>query len=218
VVRWTLLGLYVLVVVSLAIRRLLAAGRDGDYWAVVLYLVILVGTQAVLLLGAGTSDFFQPIRWRRRLVPVLMGALMLAALVQALALGLHEYFEIPESWAVICWPLFGLSWAFWGVVLFLYTLRVDRYRVLRRIVGTVLAGSLVEVLVAAPVHIVVSRRPGFFVGIQTLVALFAGLHVMLWAMGPAVILLFLREKRRRQEQRAARTVEPETQADATGKA
>jgi hypothetical protein len=218
VVRWTLLGLYVLVVISLAIRGLLNASQANDYWTLALFLAIFVGTQAALLLGAGTSDFFRPIRRPRLLVPVVVGALMLATLVGALAMGLDEYFRASRSWEVIYWPIFGLSWVFWGVVLFLYTRRVDRYRVLRRIVGAVLAGSLVELLIAALIHNVVSKRPGCFVGIQTAMAVFAGLCVMLWAMGPAVILLFLREKRRRQEQRAARTVEPEAQADATGKA
>jgi hypothetical protein len=207
VVRWTLLGLYALVVISLTLGGILATSEVSGHWIIVLYFAILVGTQAVLLLGAGTSDFFRPIRRRRLLVPVSVGALMLAALVWALACGFDEYFGVrSQSWHIICWPLslIGLSWLFWGVVLFLYTRKVDRFRAIRRIVGAVLAGSLVELLVAAPIHIVVSRRPGCFVGLQTAAAVFAGLYVMLWAMGPGIMLLFLREKRRLEEERARR--------------
>jgi hypothetical protein len=204
IVRWTLVGLYGLVVMSFTTGGILSATNVAGHWIIVPYpAVLLVVTQTVLVLGAGTSDLFRPLRRRRLLVPVVTGGLMLAVLVLAMAWGIDECAEVSESWHVVYLPLFGLSWVFWGVVLFVYTRRTDRYRTLCRVIGTVFAGSLVELLVAAPMHMVVSRRPGCFVGFQTAGAVFAGLYVMLWSMGPAIILLFLREKRRMEQDRLA---------------
>lgn len=59
-------------------------------------------------------------------------------------------------------------------------------------------GSLLELLVAIPSHVIVSRRPGCFVGMFTGLGVSSGITVMLWAFGPGIILLFLRNKHRRE--------------------
>jgi len=75
-------------------------------------------------------------------------------------------------------------------------LKTERYKTLRNFITTMLAGSLLSLMVSIPSHIIVSRRPGCFVGMMTSLGISSGIFVMLWAFGPGIIILFLREKRK----------------------
>jgi len=72
---------------------------------------------------------------------------------------------------------------------------VNRYGTAKGLVSTILAGSLLELFVTIPSHMVVSRRPGCFVGLLTSYGITSGIVVMLWAFGPGIVLMFLRRKR-----------------------
>lgn len=207
--RWVLLGMYLLVLASL-VHPLWAALSLRPWWPpdlgtwgrTVLFLAVLVACQVILLKGAGTRDLCQPIRGRRLLVPVLTAAMMMGILLGALFLSLRELFlggfEPP---GIVFWLVVGVGWLLWGVVFWFYTRRVSRYRVLKRLTTAVLAGSLLELLAAIPAHIIVTRKPGCCVGVYTMLGIIAGVCVMLWAFGPGIILLFLRERYRTELRR-----------------
>lgn len=193
--RWVFLGLYVLVIVSLTAMGLSLWNWD-TLWTL-LSLGLLVGSQMIFLFGVGTIELCRPLRRRRLIIPVVVASLMMAILAGALSLALGELTRLEgESWAPHAfWGIMALNWIIWGIFLFIYSRGVERYRVLRRLITTVLAGSLVELLASVPSHLVVSRRPGCFVGIYTATGIIGGLYVMLWAFGPGIILLFLRDRR-----------------------
>lgn len=120
---------------------------------------------------------------------------MMAVLAGALSLALGELFEIHnEGWAAEAFlGIMALYWIIWGVLFFSYSWGAERYRVLRNLTMSILAGSLVTLLASVPAHIIVSRRPGCFVGMLTMFGIIGGAYVMLWSFGPGIILLFLRE-------------------------
>ena len=88
--------------------------------------------------------------------------------------------------------------------LFVYCRGLDRFSIIGRLTGLIFAGSLAALLVSIPAHIIVSRRPGCFVGLVTALGIASGVYVMLWSFGPAILLLFLSEKRRFERREARR--------------
>ena len=199
VVRWTLLSLYCLVILSLIVIGVVDASIGLEYWVA---LGLIVVCQLVFLFGAGTIRLCQPIERHRLIWPVLVASFMMAVLVGSLWLALSELFEVDnDDWVTgVFWGFAILNWLVWFVILFIYTTNVERFRALRRLLAVVLAGSLLELLASIPAHIIVSRRPGCFVGIRTALGIIAGICVMFWAFGPGIILLFLRDKFRKDRE------------------
>jgi hypothetical protein len=198
IVRWTLLILYLGLVFGLFTLGIY--GEAGVAAGIVL--AVTIAADALFILGAGKKDLFRPIRRRRLLLPVAAASFMLAVLVIGLTLSVAELFRFPgNSSGSFVWWLLGACWTFWGILLYVYTRRLDRYRAVFGLAKLVFAGSLAELLAATPAHIIVSRRTGCFVGIGTGLGVVAGLYVMIWSFGPAIFLLFLQEARRRESRR-----------------
>ena len=203
--RWVFLVLYVALVVAqvwFAIEFF-----DATAFFLVCLGVILVA-QAIFILGAGTIHLCRPIRRRRLCMPVVVAGFMFTVLLAGLAVAMAEYFELDaalgEDWGAIAfWLTMIASWIGWGVVLFAHTRELARFKALSRLSHMLIAGSLAELLACVPAHVVVSRRPGCLVGLGTMMGIIAGLCVMTFAFGPAVVLLFLRPRYRREQMEAS---------------
>jgi hypothetical protein len=210
--RWVFLGLYTLIVLGLlgiAYTEVLDlplwlwpfADVCGDelFWTIGVLAATLI-SQAVFIFCAGTMNLCQPIRKRRAFLPIAFAAFLLTVLVVAVFLSLVEVFEIDEdpSLAWVFWTLIGVNWIGWSLAFRVTYAQHDRYTVARKLLSALFRGSLLELLVAIPSHIIVSRRPGCFVGLLTGLGVSGGIAVMLWAFGPGIILLFLRKRYRKQ--------------------
>ncbi len=193
--RWVFLALYFTVIITILVLWFPSKGTD-DWWQALLAVGIFVATQVIFLFGAGTIELCRPIKKRRLLIPVIVASLMGAILVGGLALALAELFnEEGSTWfEYFFWAILAISWAVWGFVFYVHCQRTDRYIALKKMTIWLLGGSLVELLGSVPAHIIVSRRPGCFVGMCTMLGIIAGLWVMLWAFGPGIALLFLRDR------------------------
>ena len=187
--RWGMLALYAALVIGLLVIGL---WPDNDLGALIVVL-IAVGSQLIFLLGAGHRDLCRPIRRPRLLLPVTMAALMLAVLTFGLTLALAELVKLKHEnpGGVFLWGCLAVSWIVWSVLLFAHTRDLGRFQAIQRLARYVFTGSLAEMLAGIPAHIFVERRGGCFAGIGTSIGIFAGLGVMLWSFGPAILLLFL---------------------------
>ena len=196
--RWVFIAIYIAVIVTLlSLSR--ADEYDADkttFWLEIWALGILVAAQIIFLFGAGTIELCHPIKKRRLLIPVIVASMMGAVLVGGLALALADLFRQDDSkwFGYFFWVILGISWVAWGVVFYVHCHRVDRYRAIKRMTLWLLGGSLVELIGSVPSHIIVSRRPGCFVGLNSMIGISAGVYVMLWAFGPGIVLLFLRDR------------------------
>ncbi len=149
--------------------------------------------------------------WRPQLLATgrPMKSVVIAASAMAMLLtigGIWIVLEIGDGWVWIVeeesnfwWVWMGMLvvWAFWAWIFFVYWRQGDRYTQLGRMIRALLAGSFLEAIVAIPAHILVMRQRDCYCLRGTYTALvFAGI-VLLWAFGPGIILLYMRESYRR---------------------
>ena len=146
-------------------------------------------------------------------VSLLVAGLMAALLTVGL---LATLLEIPNWWMKVThqpegsipygsgdardWPA-GLAiltaWIVWTVVFFVYWWQGDRYTQLGRMIRGLIAGSILEMLVAIPVQALTYKRDDCYCARGSYTGLVLGGTVLLWAFGPGIVLLFMREKYRR---------------------
>ena len=193
------------------------AAEIFKYWAYWLWLAVLVAGQALLLLlpiniAARRLPARRPLK-----VPVIVTALFLAnlcfaGLVSILCLYFKEdglnffgYF-LPfkanqvspydfqtEFGAVIT----GLTfWFIWAVIFRNFARSDNPEALLKRITRWLLRGSILELLVAVPSHIIVRRRDDCCAPLGTFWGIATGISLMLLCFGPGVFFLFVERCRR----------------------
>ena len=201
ILRWILLILYVAVIVGL-LGMANYRGEDLSQLITSFLFVVTVIAQTVFIFGAGTANLCTPIRKRRLVIPVIIASVMMTVLIVGITLSFVELlFGNPGGWfEYFLWTVIVINWLVWSVIFFIWGTKTERYKTLRNFISTMLAGSLLSLMVSIPSHIIVSRRPGCFVGLATGSGIISGIFVMLWAFGPGIILLFLREKRKAELQ------------------
>ena len=81
-----------------------------------------------------------------------------------------------------------LSWGVWGLVFYLYRTRVSER--LDRILAWLIKGSVLELLIVVPCHIIVRQREDCSAPGATGLGIATGIAVMLMAFGPGILLLY----------------------------
>ena len=87
-----------------------------------------------------------------------------------------------------CAVFFAVAWAFWGVLFYLF-LR-NSSAVVDQVVTWLLRGSILELLVAVPCHVIVRRRNECSAPVVTSFGIVTGIAIMLLSFGPSVLLLY----------------------------
>lgn len=141
--------------------------------------------------------------------PLRTSILAAAAMAMLLTTGFVAIlFELPNWWEPLIDSNVGLAgiwagmlivWAIWAWIFAVYWKQGDRYTQLGRVIRALITGSLLEALVAIPVHIVVTRqRTDCYCYRGSYTALVCSGTVLLWAFGPGLVLLYLRERYRQE--------------------
>ena len=92
-----------------------------------------------------------------------------------------------------------LAWILWTWLFFVYWKQGDRYTQMGKMVRGLVVGSLLEMFVAVPVHLWATRQRECYCCRGTYTTLVLSGTVLLWAFGPGVLLLYWREKYRREK-------------------
>ena len=166
---------------------------DWLFWIAVV--VILSGQAVLLFLSVDTS--------RKRLKPrahillscavaAMLFTLLTVAAVGSLSAGLYgdeaastnSFFN--TSVGVLCFS--GLLWLLWGIVFYLF-LRNSSGKI-TRLTSWLLKGSVLELLIAIPCHVIVRRREDCSAPIATSFGIATGIAIMLLSFGPSVFFLY----------------------------
>jgi hypothetical protein len=161
----------------------------GDWTTWALILVIASGQALLLFLSVETT--------RKRLKPrthlltttiltaFFLGILSCAAILSVVvafqgdnsSIGTMEFFA---SW--------GFLWIFWSVVFYVYGRGSSDW--VTRATSWLLRGSVLELLVAVPSHVIVRRRNDCSAPMATGFGIVTGIAIMLLSFGPSVLFLF----------------------------
>jgi hypothetical protein len=128
-------------------------------------------------------------------------AMLLTVGFVALLLELPNWWEgimdLENHWGNICvWITMFIIWGIWTLIFFVYWRQGDRYTQLGKMIRGLVAGSILETIIAVPVHIWATRQRECYCCRGTYTTLILAATVLIWAFGPGIILLYMREKRR----------------------
>ncbi len=169
----------------------------GEYiwWAVLLWAGVLVVGQALLLFVSVDSSF-RRIHERRH----IRVAITNIALVLALLCGMATWSAIlavggdgmlpssEDAWATGFWALVAFFWLAWGIFFYLY--KAGTSEILQRMISWLIKGSILELLIAVPSHVIVRHREDCSAPVITGYGIATGIAVMLLAFGPGVLFLY----------------------------
>ena len=175
-------------------------GQSGYLLVVLLYVGLFFFTQWL---------FLSPRKlWKIRTIatgrPMKKAAVGAAFAMMLLFIGLVfsildlfsvEIYDSPPSvieYLFLSLPL--ILWILWSIVFCIYFRQTDYYTWTGRIIRGLIAGSILELFVSIPIYI--TREDDCYCARGSYAGIVFGGTVLLWAFGPGVFLLFLREKHR----------------------
>jgi hypothetical protein len=182
-------------------------GSSLRSWLAWTWVVILVGGQALLLfLSVDTS--------RRKLKPrqhilvsistaAILFALLAVAAICALVAGVGG--DDTPAWGLVDSELKALGWLLalwllWGLAFYLYARGTPERAA--RVLAWLFRGSVLELLIAVPAHVIVRQREDCSAPAVTSFGIVTGLAVMLLSFGPSILFLY-KKRLERYRQRPA---------------
>ncbi len=169
-------------------KALLEIFTNWPYWA---GFALFLAAQAALLDVHVNIAQRRPVTKGSIIPVVLFSSLLMALLVAGIALAVHE--TITKSSSIkdrLIFVLLLVSWLVWGYVFHRWSLKLSPESFLERVRQHFFRGSILELLVAVPLHIVARYRNYCCAGFNTFVGIVFGLAVMLCSFGPGVFFLF----------------------------
>jgi hypothetical protein len=182
-----------------SVHSALGIFSDRMYWAV---LAVMVVGQAVMLVTPVDLTLHRPTTRRSVLWPTLASGLMVGLLVVGAVISVNEYIRKDKATnsITILLPVVLVVWAVWTLVFYRTSRDAAPMDVITRQCRYLVRGSILELLVAVPTHIVARARDYCCAGFWTFLGIAFGVAVMLFSFGPGVFFLFAARWKRLQPQ------------------
>jgi hypothetical protein len=222
--RWALvvvaLYLLILAVLTLPVGLLAFAPKASakevaeaylqfTFW---LWLGVMGLTQAALLVVPVRVASRRPVTRRSLLWPVVTAGLMMGGLAVGAMYSMYEFAMQDKAldgwfwWAAIASGV--VIWCVWSVMFYRSSRDADPAGVISRQCRLLLRGSILELLIAVPTHIVARSRDYCCAGVMTFIGLTLGISVMLFSFGPSVFFLYAARWRRLHPEPATESGQP----------
>lgn len=167
--------------------------------------VMLLGQVALLVVPVRVASR-RPVTQRALLWPVLAAGLMMGGLAAGAAFAVTEFIMRGEgdNWIWQMPIAVGVCiWVLWAIVFYRGSRGAEPQSVVARQCRLLLKGSILELLIAVPTHIVARYRDYCCAGAMTFIGIALGISVMLFSFGPAVFFLYADRWRRLHPQSSA---------------
>ncbi|MDR3677176.1 MAG: hypothetical protein P4N24_16930 [Acidobacteriota bacterium] len=172
------------------------------YWA---GLGVMVLAQAAMLVVPVELSVGRPTAQRSVLWTILASGLMVGVLGAGAAISIDEFLRREKAGtgdAILPWAALLVLWAAWSLVFYRSGRGAAAMDVVTRQCRFLLKGSILELLVAVPTHIVARARDYCCAGVMTFLGIAFGVAVMLFSFGPGVFFLFAARWKRLHPQAA----------------
>ena len=196
--RWVFLVLYVLFLITVISISFLSEGVDAII-PVILLAILVLGTQFLLVGSTSAINFCNTNKGNSAVFPAIIGGLALAVLSGGFLVGLSELIRFHTSDGLYyIFAILIVSWLLWTIIFIFRYREADPDSIPGKILKIALLGSVLEMVLLAPMHIITSARGHCFAGLLTALGLLAGLCIALWSFGPGIFLLFLRHYKKQK--------------------
>jgi len=161
------------------------------YWA---FIGAMVLGQAALLMVPVQLASRRPVI-RRSIIPSLAASgLMMGLLIVGVLFSVYEFTEkgvsVESRLLIRFFSVGGAIWFLWAVLFHWLSRDRDPGDLIAQKCRILLKGSILELLIAVPTHIVARHRDYCCAGFETFFGLAMGLSAMLFSFGPGVFFLF----------------------------
>lgn len=198
--RWAFLTilLYAVCIVVLGIPIYLFLGEDSGDVARFFYvylLPILVLIQIILLLVPVAVAQKRPVGRRSIVTSAIFGAIPMAFLgmMFVISVALMIFGEDAADEYVYNWPILfvpAVFWIFWGFLFYRNYSADNPNKFTTAITRWLLKGSIMELIVAIPSHIISRHREECCAPPITFLGIITGLAIALLSFGPGIFFLF----------------------------
>ena len=201
---WMVAALYVAALLALTAPAVLVAFvphvKIGDawdafkWWPYWVWLGVMLVSQWALLAVPVRVASLRPVSqgpvWRT----ILAGGLAAGGLVVGTFFSIYEFIiqdkSLDNGPFLTAVEVGLLAWCVWALIFSRMSRRMEPTDWVSRQCRWLVRGSILELLVAVPTHVVARYRDYCCAGFMTFIGLTMGVSVMLFAYGPAVFLLF----------------------------
>jgi hypothetical protein len=204
--------LYIMLVVALLVPLGILVGSGPLFdaigslsvWWIVPALILLA--QLLMLIFPVRTYVAGPVPTRTIWIPVITTGLLLLILLIGVSGSVLAaiWGDKPANFAYGIWisVLVLGSWVIWATVFYCFGHAQDMPALVQRLSRWLVKGSIVELLVAVPCHIIVRHRNDCCAPGITFFGIAAGLAVMAIAFGPSILILANNRIRQMQSKRA----------------
>ncbi len=166
------------------------------------FIAIFFAVQAGFLFGGGKLRVRPgPAKWYRRIVSLIIFSTLMAIIGWGFLLTYFEFtarmnvLEKASSSLPVFLKMTSAMWLAWLGIGILAVRKTNQERGLGRLIACLLAGSWIEFAVALPIELVARPRHRDCPCVSgSWLALLACFPILIWSIGPAIYLLFLRER------------------------
>jgi hypothetical protein len=180
---------------GLEIMKMQARG-DPEVWPIWAWVGVMMLAEALLLVVPVRAASGRPVRKRHVLSTVLASLFAMLVMVSGMVAAASEHLgHTPNArgpMPIVIFSGVGVVWLLWSVLFGFYAGRGRGRTLTSRLVRMLLAGSILELLIAVPTHIIARWRNYCCAGFMTFWGLVTGLSVLLFAFGPGMFILFVR--------------------------
>jgi len=165
--------------------------QSGQFW---IFCGAIFLAEAFLLMYPVKAAEEAPIPKRSVWVPIITMAFLFSVLLLGVVVSIAM--AILGDGALFSYWMWGylvflvVGWVAWAWLFFCFIRNADPKACIRRILGWLIKGSVLELLVAVPSHIIVRRRDDCCAPAATSMAMAAGVIIMFLAFGPGLFFLF----------------------------
>jgi hypothetical protein len=164
------------------------AYRDPVLW--ILVGAIIVSQALLLFLSVDQSE--KRLKPRTHimvscLVSGFLTALLTSGVIFCIGCAVWGDKSMPNNFDYV-WIIWGVLWLLWGGVFYVY-FRNSSVAV-SRLTAWLLRGSVLELLIAVPSHVLVRRRDDCSAPVATSFGIASGIAIMLLSFGPGILFLY----------------------------
>jgi hypothetical protein len=176
---------------------------QAKYWAC---LGIVLLAQAALLSVPVNMAQRRPVTKRTIIPLVIASALMMGLLFAGVSAAVVEAVikSLDSPWYYASWVLLLFTWVWWSWIFFTWSKNSEPANLVERQCKALFKGSVLELLIAVPAHIIVRHRDYCCAGAYTFIGIACGIAVMLFSFGPGVFFLFAQRVRQLNKAAAAK--------------